>query len=101
MLPTNAVYRCIEDTAHGAASWQKQDVALCGAVALLVGLVGRHPVYAGIAAVVALIGVSLGRRAWEERRDYLLLFVRRLERRRVYRRLDPDRSYRPYGEELT
>ena len=100
MLPTNAVYRCIEDTAHGALSWQRQDLAVCGGVSIMAGLVGRHPAYAGIAAVVALMAVTLGRRAWEGRRDYLLLLVRRLERRRVYRRLDPDPRYRPYGEEL-
>lgn len=100
MLPANAVYRCIEDTAHGTLSWQRQNLAVCAGVSVLVGGVARHPLAAVVAAVATLVAITLGRRAWENRRDYLVLFARRFERRRVHRILDPDRRYRPYAEEL-
>ncbi len=92
----NKVHRCIEDTAHGAMSLQRQDLILSAGVAVFAFLIVQQPAAGVVAGAVMLGVVLLGRRAWEGRRDYLPLLVRRLEKRRVFRALDPDTGARPY-----
>ncbi len=97
MIRLNPVYRCIEGTAHGFLAWERQDVIVALIAAVAVGVLSWNLLFGGGAGALALAAITLGRRAWHGRRDYVLLILRRLERRRVYRRLDRDRGYVPYG----
>jgi hypothetical protein len=89
------VYRAVEKTAHGMLSWQRQDVITCGIGAVMIGI--WFNILVVVLAFPALLTVVLiGRQAWEGRRDYLLLLIRRFERKRHYRALDRDSAYRVY-----
>jgi len=76
-------------------SWHRDDYVVAGAVSVLAGLLVRQVVVAVVAFVVSLVVIQLGRGLWHGRREYLLLFARRYEKRRVYRMLDADVRYRP------
>ena len=45
VLPVNPVYRCVEGSAHGVLSWQRQDVAASAVVATMAAALGGHGVF--------------------------------------------------------
>lgn len=96
MLPRNQVYRAVEKTAHGMLSWQRQDVIVSGALGAVTAMIMGKPVAGLVGFGAGLVLVLVGRQAWEGRRDYVLLLLRRLQRERHLRALDPDRDYRVY-----
>jgi len=67
------------------------------AIGGLVGIVSRYMVIGVGVFSLAMGGILLGRRKWNGRREYLLLWARRFEHKRTYRRLDPDVRYSPLG----